>query len=211
MHPKNHIYLLFFIAGCSSNQITPVTWEYSNTHDPALMDSSSEHSDYAKIRFKRAERLSNDLMFLLQLHKSEICKELGKFDCINEVHKITLGGVEPYVSGVAEPSKTTLATTPIVIERILLSACKTRVDKDLKTPDKAIWLTNSRISKPQDTSELVNVFYQQALFRTPSTEEQEAFSELYRSYTEDEKPQPLRDWAIGTCFAILSSIEYLFY
>lgn len=50
---------------------------------------------------------------------------------VDEVHRIVLGGVEPYTLGVREPLPLIAVTAPIAQDRVALAACTERIERDL--------------------------------------------------------------------------------
>lgn len=181
---------------------------------PAANVSASKRQ---RLRFKGAERFRNDIAQALSLSPNEVCTELGQFDCVEFVHTITLGGVEPYVLGVNSPSENTNATTPLAVERVALAACANRVDKDLQAPNEAVLTSGLTfrdgkldLGTPGPTSFVENL-YRRSLLRNPTERELAHHLELYRAVEADGQDRPGRDWAVLSCFAVLTSEEGLFY
>ncbi|MEL7368755.1 MAG: hypothetical protein AAFN74_07580 [Myxococcota bacterium] len=175
-------------------------------------------SNKASVRFKRHERLRNDLARALDLAPSEVCRELGQFDCTQVVHKVTLGGVSAYALGIFEPVEDTTLTAPLAVERTVLAACTRRVDIDSTRPPgqrifDRIVLDNDRIADINDpeVATAVDALYKRALLRPARTTEVEHLRQLYRDIEADGEPRPGRDWAVLACFSIFSSVEALFY
>ena len=172
-------------------------------------------SNKSNVRFKQTEQLRQDLMRVLSLQSSQVCQELGAFDCISEVHTVALGGVEPYISGITKPAEQTTGTAPNIIDRVVLSACLSRVDADLGNVEDAVWLTEARMPESITTSTttravLVQYLYQQGLLRDPQLGERNALVDLYQTI-DDNSQNTSRDWAVLSCFAVLSSLEFIFY
>lgn len=153
-------------------------------------------SEHPRLRFKKQKLFSSDLQQALELSAEEVCKELGALDCINEVHHIELGGVDAYEKTIYTPQEATSATTPIIIERVILSACTQRQQIDLGGGADAI-LTSNPI---KTGTELV----QRAFLREPSKSELEGFEELYKQLGPAEG-------ALAACYAVFTSTEFLFY
>lgn len=170
----------------------------------------------AKVKFKGAERLRNDFAKSLGLERNEVCNELGAFSCTDLVHTIALGGVEPYFLGVNVRPEETTATTPIAVDRVALSACGTRVDRDL-AGDTVIFAdlpidTDSGLADIEDpaVSAAIDTLYKRAIQRAPKPEEIASLKDMYAGIDAD-SDRPARDWAVLSCFAVMTSMENLFY
>ena len=176
-------------------------------------------SEKGVVRFKRNVRMTIDFAQSLGLTGAEVCNELGQYPCTTAVHALNLGGVDPYGSGLYEPIPFTGVTSPIVTDRVALSACTTRVDRDRANPlgaiiyklipvDGAGKLTNldgSEVGLALDT------LYQRTLLRDPTAEEKAHHKQLYRDIEASGQPTPARSWMILSCFAVTTSVEFLFY
>ena len=172
-------------------------------------------SPTANVRFKGPTQLRNDFAFALGLPRDELCFELGELSCTDEVHSVTLGGVEPDALGIYEPATTTSATTPIAVDRIALAACGRRVDADL-AGEAVIFGLNLRgaaltdVDDPEVTEALTSL-YRRILLRDPTSAELSHLRSLYADVEATTTPQPARDWAVASCFAVLTTMESLFY
>ena len=215
--------LLLALAGaCTATSVEPAPSDDAERPDAGEVPDAGEPvfaaSAKGRVRFKGAERLRNDLAQALELDPAEVCQELGQYDCVDFVHTVALGGVEPYELGVVEPLDETTATTPLAVERVALAACVRRVDRDLSGDVDAVLfgglpLDGDRLRSVDDpaVAEAIARLYRRALLREPTEAEQQ---HLRRSYTElegDNEPRPARDWAVLTCFSVLTSLEGLFY
>lgn len=161
------------------------------------------------VQWKRAAAIEADLTRALALSPDELCKELSDKNCIRDVHLVPMGGNEPYVSGLMKPSVEPLATTPAVIDRVLLSACSTRADRDASgKPEVFTKLEfDEQLPAADDPAihDTVVTLYRRLLARDPSSDE----VKLVASLAEDGvKP---RDFAALACFTIGSSTEFLFF
>lgn len=175
-------------------------------------------SPNAAVRFKGPDRLRNDLARGLSLDASELCSELGKFSCTDVVHTVTLGGVAPYDRQIFEPSRETMATTPLAAERVVLSACAERAKRDFEQPaSAALWagltLDGAALADPKSASvqHALDALYVKLLARHASSSEVDVLSGLYATVVAKGSAQPARDWAALACFAVGSSTEFLFY
>lgn len=180
--------------------------------DPEVQVSASKRQ---RVRFKGAERFRNDLAQALSLEPSMVCLELGQFDCVDRVHTITLGGVEPYILGVTTPAPQSNATTTLAIERVALSACGAAIDRDLRDPPTALLLQSplQNAGRLNETAiePYVTELYRRVLLRNPTSSEIGHHRELYATLEADGQERPGRDWAVLSCFMAATSEEGLFY
>jgi hypothetical protein len=93
---------------------------------PAPFATSSKN----QLAWKRHIALENDVMQALSLPANELCNELGLYSCVREVHSIPLGGNDPFVKSQYEPLPAPGITTPVAIDRVVLSACTRRAQLD---------------------------------------------------------------------------------
>jgi hypothetical protein len=167
---------------------------------------------------KRQPQLRADLAQALSLAPGELCTEVGAYDCFG-VHQIPLGGVEPYVLGINEPIEETAVTTPIAVERIALSACKARVDRDFADLGSAeifrgLPVDGDGAMANADGAEAraaIDRLYKRLLQRAPTEAEAGHLAGLYGEVTTAQEPRPARSWALLSCFAVATSVEALFY
>lgn len=180
--------------------------------------SSFAASAKGLVRFKKNERLTADYAKSLGLQSNQVCNELGLYSCANVVHHLALGGVDPYNIGVYEPLPFTGLTSPIVTDRVALSACIQRVTADLATPATALiykGITLDAMGKldvsaaPVKTA--IDTLYKQVLLREPTAAEVGHLSQLYTDIAATGKPDPGKSWMTLSCFAVLTSVESVFY
>ncbi|MCY1022952.1 hypothetical protein [Pyxidicoccus sp. MSG2] len=192
---------------------SPVDGQADGGASSALARSSRNN-----LRFKGPERLTLDFAAALALPVDAVCKELGQYPCAT-VHGVTLGGVEPYNSGLYEPLPATGVTTPIAVDRVALSACARRVGLDVGTPSSAVIFTGITLDAQgrlvgRDGAPVRNAItslYQRGLLRDPTEAEVEALLQLAASVEATGSPTPGRDWMTAACFAVLSSAESVFF
>lgn len=170
------------------------------------------------VRFKRNVRLTTDFAIALGLPFDTFCQELGQYSCTLVVHPLALGGTDPYGSGLYEPLPFTGATSPIVIDRVALVGCSQRVAADLATPASALIYKNLTVgadgkldpAQPAVAS-AVTELYHRAVLRNPTDAEVEHLRALYRDIEASGKPDPAKSWMTLSCFAVMSSVESIFY
>jgi hypothetical protein len=170
------------------------------------------------VRFKRNIRLTTDFAVAMELPLATVCQELGQYSCTLTVHPLAVGGTDPFSSGLYEPLPYTGATSPLVIDRIALSACSQRVELDLADPPNArIYRelaidADGRLNPDQPgVGHAIETLYQRALLRPPTAGELAHLRALYRDIEATGKPAPAKSWAVVSCFAVMSSIESVFY
>lgn len=175
-------------------------------------------SPTAHVRFKGDRVLSNDLARGLGLEPSAICNELGTHPCTTQVHKVTLGGVDPYDRQIYVPLGTTAATTPLAAERVVLSACLERAKRDFAAPDGALLfggleLDGTRLTNAhgEAASAAVERLYVALLARHATTGEIAAIADSYAEIEASGDDAPAETWAALSCFAVGTSVEFLFY
>jgi hypothetical protein len=166
-----------------------------------------------RLRFKGGERIANDLGQALVLKVTELCKELGKYDCIKDVHNITLRGVSPYKQAIYTPWKMPPVIAPISLDRVVIAACQNRVKKDFADPTKAVVFKAIADSKDPDSKALgsvVETLYKRLLLRKPTEKETKLLVDFMAKVKARSK-QPAQDWATLTCFGVGTSLEFIFY
>lgn len=170
------------------------------------------------LRFKGGVVLRNELARALALAPAQVASELGTTDAF-AMHNIALRGVEPYVAGIVDPIENTSVSTPIVLERIALAACRTRVDNDLRTPANAVIFRNltldaqGRLADPAGAAarEVVTQLYRRLLARDPEAYEVDVVLGLHGAAIATGEAQVGRAWAIMACFLVASSNEFAFF
>lgn len=172
-------------------------------------------SPKANLKFKGPRRLAADLGHVLTLAPDEVCLELGELSCTEDVHPVTLGGVEPYTLGIYEPAATSAVTTPIATDRVVLAACARRVDADL-SGDEVVFdlpLSGAALADPEgpEVAAAIDRLYAEGLLRHPTAAETAALVDLYAPVAATGTSAPARDWAVAACFATLTTMEFLFY
>lgn len=206
-----HNYLLLLsglfglAASCSSNE---------EAYLPPLLSNSAR----GNLRFKGPERLNSDVAAALELPPDAVCTELGMYQCTSAVHNVALGGVDPYGTGLYEPSGVTASTTPLVVERLAWSACIKRVSADYADLGAAvifrgIKLSGSKLASPDgdEVRGAITQLAQRVFLREPSDAEMTRYIQLARDIEATGNAEPARAWMQAVCFAVLSSAEAVFY
>ena len=174
------------------------------------------------VKFKRAQRLRNDLAAGLGLATNELCNELGQYSCTDTVHPVALGEVEPYQQGIYEPPEATGLSAPLVIERIAMAGCITRVDRDLTQAPTAgsIFLLDvagdgtlvAGAASEAKARTAIATLYRRVTGRAVEAAEEDRLFAMYGEVAASgQTPAAARDWAVLACFAVASSTESIFY
>jgi hypothetical protein len=161
--------------------------------------------------WKRHAAFEADLMQALELGRDEVCKELGERNCIRDIHVIALGGNDPFRSGINVPPSQPLSTTSIVVDRVLLSACSARARADKAGPAKVFNELDLRGAAPAPDAPAVEAtigtLFRRFLARDPKPNETAVIRTLLEG---DDAPQSADEFATLACFAVGSSLEFLF-
>ncbi|MBI2372408.1 MAG: hypothetical protein HYV07_00280 [Deltaproteobacteria bacterium] len=172
-------------------------------------------SETPRLKRKNVDVLRRDLADGLAIPPAQLCRELDKFDCFDAVHKIPLGGVEPYVLGIYEPLPESASSSPIATDRVVLASCRERVDVDIagdivifELPvDGAAMTEGARLAARASLDRL----YQRLLRRRAEPRELDHLMALYSDVEASGESRPSRSWAILACFVVGTSLEALFY
>jgi hypothetical protein len=187
----------------------------------AVTDGSAEAPEYRvstknDVQWKRYAAFESDLALALALDPANLCTELGQASCIRQVHLGPLGGNDPFDTGILQPTAEPLATTPAVVDRVLLSACGQRVALDRAAPagQAAVFKEldlNGPAPAPGDArlAATITELYHRLLAREPSTGELGMVADL--AVNGSGEPIAAADFTTLACFAIGSSTEFLFY
>jgi hypothetical protein len=149
--------------------------------------------------------ISQDLASALELPRAAVCRELGLHDCASAAYRIVLGGVEPYKLRIDQPLPAIPVTAPIAADRLALAACGQRVDLDFAKPAEA--RVFGALARGEADARVAGVqeLYRRLLARAPDPEEVSALLTLA------DPPATDRDFAVLGCFAVATSLEFLFY
>lgn len=180
--------------------------------DTTVIESATQ-----RVKFKSQGRFVRDLAAGLELQPGEVCQELGLYDCYEEAHRITLGGVEPYQRGIRDPLPVAPVTAPIAVDRVALSACATRVDLDFDAPRDALVFGELALGDVNQATlrTAAGNLYDRLLRRDASSDELDALvafhDDAVEVVTAEDSGNPVREWAVASCFAVATSMEGLFY
>ncbi len=187
------------------------------TPPPPAADAGPPTAQRANLRFKGGLRLRNDFAQALDLPAAEVCTELGRYDCVDAVHGVTLGGVDPYEKGLYEARPVTGVSTPLAVERMALSACGRAVDRDLAAGEGgafgALPVQDGALTDvdADAVAATLDGLYKRALLRPVTPSEVAHLRGLYRDVAAKGGAAPARDWAVLACFTTLTSLEMVLY
>lgn len=172
------------------------------------------------LQWRRARAFEQGLGTALLVDDRELCQELGRFSCVDTVHLVALGGNDPFGQGLHEPVRAPTATTPVAVERLVLSACRAAVDADagrsvplvfldLDLSEAAAALDLADEGQRLAVEDTVTSLYRRLHARDPLETER---AEL-RKLTVDDAGAAVRprDFALLSCFAIASTTESVFF
>ena len=66
------------------------------------------------LKVKDYRQLEADLSASLELSPDELCKELNIYSCLQQVHRISLGGISPDQQSIYTPSELSSVSAPIL-------------------------------------------------------------------------------------------------
>lgn len=182
-------------------------------------------SQKSNLRFKDVYRLKADLARAMKMPAEALCSELGQYDCFDEIHTIGLNGVDAYEANIYEAPEGLGITAPMIIDRVMLSACTARVDRDAVAlapggePDEGAFyvdvaLDGGRLADidSEAIAQSINRMYTRAYLRQASEAEIGHLRDLYRQIeASPDSEAPARDWGILACYSVFTSVEFLFY
>jgi hypothetical protein len=168
-----------------------------------------------RVKYKSGALYASDLAEALELERDAVCRELGRYDCVDEVHRIVLGGVEPYTLGVREPLPSIAVTAPIAQDRVALAACTERIARDLADSE-PVFLTTVDLDAPTrgQLEATARRFYDRILRRTATPEEVTTLAQFHSTVSKEPGESgatATRDWAILSCFMVATTLESIFY
>lgn len=210
--------LLLALAGCSAS---PSPAPQGPPAPPGPVDddlAAMARSTRGALVWKRGPALANGLSAALVVPVEDLCRELGRFDCVGLAHQVPLGGNDAFVKGQYQPLIEPGATTAVAFDRLALSACSVAVELDRGRPAGFIFRGHALDDVPlnpsdpavQEGARFVGAeLYRRLHGREPRAPEQDALLELL---TDDEgRGTSGLDFAKLACFAVASTTETLFY
>lgn len=209
---------LLLLAGCEDDAPAKPKAKKPQTTDSAVVPSKQP-----RVRAKGGARYAADLAVALGLPRDQLCKELGSLDCVDDVHRIVLGGVEPYDLGIYQPLAVSPMTAPIAVDRVALSACARAARRDVQQRDAAVFLRDiaaGQALSAADREAVAKRIYDRLLLRDAEAFEVEALVGLHDDVvaelaaaqtTTTAAGDADEQWLTLACFAVASGTEALFY
>ena len=204
--------LVCALGACGSHKESGDGAAAKQETDPKGQVAASTSSN---LQWKRYAAFEADLATALELTPENLCLEFGKEPCIRKVHLVPLGGHEPFETGMLAPAAEPLATTPTVVDRVVLNACGTRVELDQAAGKEARVFKHFPLdaAAPAPDSEasraLVRELFRRLLVRNASAGELATVAAL--AVDDAGKAVPAAEFARLACFAIGTSTEFLFF
>lgn len=172
-------------------------------------------SHKARVKFKGGEVMLRDLSAALELPRDRACGELGRYDCVKDVHSIALGGVEPYEQGINTPLEVMPVTAAIAADRVALSTCTRRMRLDFDAPDDAVIFGalagGSGVPDKATLAATARTLYDRILRRDATDAEVATLVDFHAEVMAETGDDARRSWAQLTCFSVATSLEALFY
>ena len=193
---------------------TPSPEDDGGTAEPEPIPGAITPSVAPKVKFIGGARLRAALAQSLDLPLADVCKELGTYDCVDNVHKISLGGVDPEFRRIDEPFKDAPIATPIAVDRVALNACSARSALDFATPESALIFgplatSTTGLSDTVAIDASVSTLFQRMLRRAPTDGDIEKLRGLAeQTVAASESSQT---FATLACFVAATTMENLFY
>ena len=168
-----------------------------------------ETSTKARVNPKPGAVWGQDLANGLGLKTWELCSELGTADCIQDAHRITLGGVEAERLGIDEPLPNPSISKPIAVDRVAIAACGERYARD--QAGSPVIFGPVIASDDADSRATVSRTLVRRLLARDATDDEVAGLEALHADIASVAEDPARDWSIGACVVVATSLEALFY
>jgi hypothetical protein len=176
---------------------------------PVVEEPAYAPSTRNRLSWKRALAFQQDLMRGLRLSEDEVCNELGNIPCVRDVHLVSLGGNEPFTKSQYNPLASPTVTTPIAVDRVALSACAARTDKDFRGEGLLyLPLSSATASVSEEQANAVTNNLVPALLGRNATDVDRTAIQALRSM--DGVDVSPRDFATLACFTIATVTEILF-
>lgn len=207
--PKRRILgigLALVLAGCTADGASeaPPPGSPSDPAPPSIPEVDVQ-SRSPSLKRKDGEQLTLDLALALELDRDEVCRELGRYDCARDAHRIVLGGVEPYQLRIDRPLPAVGVSAPLAVERVALSACSARARADFAPGATPVVFGPLVEGRTGGRGEVVDALYERLLGRAPDSEERTMLSEWTEPGLTD------AHFATLACFVVATTLEQLFY
>lgn len=182
-----------------------------------VVDGATYVSAKGQLKYRRAQVLMNSLSKILSMPRQQLCLELGRIPCGDVVHTVSLGGMSAYQNSIYEYPEHVAVTAPISLDRLVLASCTTRASLDIINSKQAVIFKDltltpdGRITKDKAFHDSIKTLYNRSLLRDPTGAERQALEQLYVDIYEKEPIGAARNWAVLSCYIVLTGIESIFY
>ncbi|MGE0784728.1 MAG: hypothetical protein AB7S26_03495 [Sandaracinaceae bacterium] len=177
---------------------------------PYECDPASSAPVAEPLTWKRVSAFTADVASALGLTPSGLCTEVGVYDC-TDLHRVALGGNDPFELAQYEPVGSPLATTPSAVDRVALGACEQAVSRDAGgAPSVFVDLVPSdELADPNAARDQAGELVRRFLARDAQAAELDVLAEL--ASDEMGAPRTARETDVLICFAIASSSEMVLF
>ena len=195
----------------------PDTSTANDPHTHVVPSGAPVESLSSRVKARGGEVLATDLAAALELPRASLCLELGLYDCVTDIHRIALGGVEPYELSIRSPLPVAPATAPIALDRLTLTACteRARLDFEAGAGGDGVFASIAKkgaAATRDDRLAVAKALIERLLRREVAEGEAELIADFHEEVAADASSSDhLRDWAVGACFAVASHLEAVFY
>lgn len=178
--------------------------------EPFACDPSATPPPTESLEWKRVAAMTTDLEGGLALAEDALCNEVDTVPC-RDVHRVALGGNDPFGAAQYEPVASPLATTPAAVERLVISACENAVARDAEgSPVVFTELPPSdAAADPAALGRQAAALYRRLLARDATAEELAILAEL--AVDDAGAPRSAREADVLACFAIATTTENLLF
>jgi hypothetical protein len=126
--------------------------------------------------------------------------------------------VEPYKANIFKPFPGIAVGASLAVERVALSACTTRIERDTADPAHAVYFGDlplrgaalADVNAPQVDAALVSLT-REAWLREPAPEDLATLRGLYADVVAEGDRTPAFTWAQLVCMTVLTTNEALLY
>lgn len=205
--------LLPLLGGCQKQMLVGSDKKENVEGEKIEVDTSQR----ALVKRKRSHLIRNSLSKVLALDSKSMCLELGTLPCVDVVHKVSLGGMNAYGNAQYRNPERADVTSPIALDRVVLSACGMRAGLDLQSPEQAVIFRDIKLSIDQRlvdnaaVAESIANLYRRAFQREPTQYEINSLKDLYIKIYDEQPTAAVKNWMTLSCYAVLTSLENAFY
>lgn len=202
---------LVAVVGCNKKRSTSFRSQTGSAHGADSQSpggAAGANLSDGSLVWQRDAALRNSLMAALELPSNELCKELDRYDCVDQVFRTVLGGHDAIDKGQYEGLTSPSSLTPVALERVVLRACMNRVALDAKLGEQGVVFKHFSLNSDKPTvaqfDHLTVELYRRFLARDPVDGEKSVLRELIKSESN------AQDIAVLACMIVGTSAEFNF-